>query len=250
MATAQDLVNYCETLLQQTSAMILAGLASGGGENDEYTIASNTQLLLWATEAQNRLARLCLPIADTATVSPAAAGQAVLSPFTQILSTSGRQLITPTVVSIAGRTLQLANQGWVANARFYPATPAGDPAAWASTNNALTLSTYSTQPACAVGGFFLPAPLTNPVQSIDPFIDDFAQLAVATYIAMRVAQKNQDNTVLAERIVPLGNDWVAYVREIYARLIQGDATLEGFFPPEPVNSMPGVQIVKQIQPRT
>jgi hypothetical protein len=246
MATAQDLVNYCETMLQQTSQMILAGLASGGGENDQYTIPSNTQLLLWATEGQNRLARLCLPIADTATVAAAAAPV----PFTQIVSASGRQLITPTTVSIGGRTLQLANQGWVGNARFYPATPAGEPAAWASTNTALTFSTFSTQPGAVVNGYFLAVPLTNPVSPVDPYIDDMAQLAVATYMAMRVAQKNQDNTVLAERIVPLGNDWVAYVREIYARLIQGDATLEGFFPPEPINSMPGVQIVKQIMPRT
>jgi len=250
MATAQDLINYCETLLQQTSAMFLAGLPSGGGENDEYTIPSNTQLLLWANEGQNRLAKLCLPIADTATATPAAAGASVLAPFTQIVSASERTLVTPTSVSIGTRTLQMANQGFIGNARFYPATPAGEPAAWASTNNAVTLSTYQSLPECTVYGYFLPKPLSNPVQDIDPFIDDFAQRTIAHYMAWMVAQKNVDNTVLAERIVPLGNEWVGGVREIYARLIQNDTTLEGFFPPESVNSMPGPQIVKQIVPRS
>ena len=141
------------------------------------------------------------------------------------------------------------NQGYLNNPRWYPPTPSGNPTGWSSMNSLIQLSQYSAAPLTfTIPGYYLPAPLTNPAQELDPAIDDFAFRTIAFYMAWMVALKNQDNTVLAERIVPMQNEWVASVKETYARLLQNDPTTAALFPAEPVNAMQ-VSVVKQVMPR-
>jgi len=246
--TAQDIVNQAETYLAQTSQMDVAGLPSGTGESDIYTITSNQQLLNWINEGQNRVARLCLPIADTATFTPATAGQSTIGPYSAVTSSAGRTLHTPTELSIGTKDISPANQGQVTNKTWYPSTPDGDPTGWANNNSAIGLSPYTTRPAFTIGGYFLPTPVVLLTTPIDTFLDDFAQRAVAFYVAWMVAAKNRDNSVLSTREVPCANEWIGSVREIYSRIIANDETLAGIFPPAPIDAM--VQLVKQMTPRT
>lgn len=249
MATAQDVISYTETMLAQTSAMIVAGLPSGGGENDNYTITSDEQLLLWITEAQNRLARVCLPIYDTANFTPDAAGQATIGPYTQVTSADNRILHRPANVLIGTKGLNSANMGFLNSAgNWYQPTPDGDPTGWADNNTAIALSAYTTQPTFTINGYFLPAPITDADQELDTFIDDYSQMAMAFYVAWRVGSKNLDNSVLASRAIPCANEFVASVKEIYSRLILTDGTLAAYFPPVQLDAM--VQIMKGVTPRT
>lgn len=247
-STAQDIINYTVGMLSLPSSTIVAGLPSGGGENDQYTIDSNTQLLKWASEGQDRVARLCMPIYDTATVAAGTAGQATIGPFSTITSASSRVLHTPSIVSIGSRQLAPGNMGFLTSAgNFYPSAPNGDPTAWANNNTAIALSSYTSTPTFTVQGYFLPAPLTTLAQPLDTFLDDFAIRTIAFYVAMMVASKNRDNVKIAAREIPSGNEFIGGVKEIYSRLVQNDPTLAAFFPAAPIDAM--VQLIKQMVTR-
>lgn len=246
--TAQDIINAVEVYLTQTSQMIVAGLPSGLGEADDYTITSNNQLLLWINEGANRVTRACIPIYDSATVTPAVAGQTVLSQFTQMISIAGRQLFSPSALLIGGKQLVPANVGFMGRNYWYPPDPVGNPTGWANVSSSIQLSPYSSQPAITVQGYFLPTPMTLTTSPLDPFIDDFAQRTIAWYVAWMVASKNADNSVLAGRIPMCLNEWVGGVKEMFDRMTQNDLTLGGYFPAEPIDSM--LQLPKTVVPRS
>lgn len=159
MYTAFDISNMAHKFLAQTQGSIVAGLPSGGGENDDYTVSAPMQELLWMTEGQNRLARLCVPIDDTATLTPPSAGASPLGPYPAVVSANLRTLHRPKQVFIGTRALQTANVGYLAAVGRYPALPSGDPIAWADTNAGIAVSTYTTSPTFTLVGFFLPQAL-------------------------------------------------------------------------------------------
>jgi hypothetical protein len=248
MAQAQDVIDYALKMLAQTQASIVAGFPSGTGEADGYAISPTTQMLSWATEAQNRIARLCMPIQDVAAVQPAAAGAPILAAYTQIVAPSGRTMHQASQIMIAGRQLQAANMGYLSGGYWYPPDLYGNPTAWANNNSGVALSAYTTQPIFTVLGYFLAVPLTALDQDLDPFIDDYAQIAMWSYLAWRIAVSNQDNTVLAERAGSCLQEFANTVREIYTRLISNDNTLSAYFPPQAIDAQ--VQAMKQLIPKT
>lgn len=248
MATGQDVVNYALTMLAQTQASIAAGLPSGGGEADDYAIPSNTQLLLWVTEAQNRLARLCVPIPDYAAVQAPAVGSQALSSYVNIQSPSGREMHQATEVYIGSKRLTPANMGYLRASNWYPSAINGDPTAWANNNSGISLSFYTTQPWFLINGYFLPVAVTSLSQALDAYLDDYCQLAMAFYVAWRVATKNLDNNVLAERAGPCAQEFGNTVREIYTRLISNDQTLSAIFTPQAIDSQ--VNLMRQSMVKT
>ncbi len=158
MPNALDLLNQIKTLAQQATDTVTAALPDGATEN-VYTIDSDTQLLLWCNEAQNRMARLNMPIYDSASVIPANAGDTVLSPVSLITSSTGRVLTTPTQVFCGTKKMRPASEGYLSNTRWYPPTIAGNPTAWAWALTSITLSSYTTQPEFNINGYFLPTKL-------------------------------------------------------------------------------------------
>lgn len=158
MPNALDYLSQVKTLAQQASDTITAALPDGAVEG-VYTIESDAQLLLWGNEAQNRLARLVMPIYDSATATPQSAGATVLSPMPSIISPSNRSLTIPTQVFLGSKQMRPASVGYISNARWYPPTIDGNPTAWSWTLTAISLSNYTTQPTFTVNGYFLPVPI-------------------------------------------------------------------------------------------
>ena len=252
--SAQDVINYALTMIAQTSRSIVAGLPSGAGELAPWSIAPTDQMLLWATESQERLARLCVPILDTATYTVSTAGTPVLASYSQIITGSGapsispgRALHRPKTVKIGAASLSMVDPAFLDTPwPWYPPTGAGDPTAWSDTNSQIQLSAYTTTPTFAILGYYLPAPLTTTTQCIDPAFDDYSIMAMGWYVAWRTAIKNADNSVIAQRTPALYAEWANAVKEIYTRLIGNASGLSSFFQPQPIDAM--VQVVKQIRP--
>lgn len=247
--TAQDIFNMACTLLAVPASTIIAGLPSGGGENDQYAITSLNQFLLWITEGSSRFARLCVPIYDTAIVAPTYPGQPTVGPFTQIVSASGRVLHKPSSVAIAGNALDQSAVGYLrVPADWYPPATNGDPTAWADNDVAVALSRYTTTPPIQVYGYFEPAPIVSLTQCLDPSLDDFVKRGIACYVAWMAAQKAQDNQVLAARIPVWGNEWIGAVKEKYTRIVAADLSISALFLPAPIDAQ--IALIKQMTLRT
>jgi len=236
MPTANDVIDYALTLLAQAANSIAGGLPLGG-MSGSWEIDPTAQLLLWATEAQERLARLCVPIPDIATVTPAVAGQTTIAPYGSLISPGGRTMHTVIDVYIGNPpdTRLIPGQYGQLNA-WYPPDFAGNPTAYANINSAIVASPYTTQPLFTIDGFFLPAELTALDQTLDPYLDDLCRIAMADYIAWRVAEKNQDNAVLAQRAMPRVQDYANVVKEIYTRMVANDSSLSPYFSPQAIDS--------------
>jgi len=245
MAQAQDLVNMALTFLAQPSGSIVSGLPDSTTEGS-YVIASLSQNLMWLTEAQNRLCRLCVPILDIATVT-VSAGQTSVGPYSTITNMAGRILHRPTTVSIGSNQLQATNFGFLTQANNYwfkPDPATGNPVAWVDSNVSILLAPgYTAAPTLTISGFFLPPPLSGADQTVDSSLDDYTQRAMAFYLAWMIASKNADNQVLAPRAPVMLNEFAASVKEIYTRLVESDPTLSGFFDAEPIDAV--VQLMSQ-----
>lgn len=243
MSTAISIINQAQKMLALTTASQVAGLFGGASEAGLPVIDPTTQMLFWATEAQNRLARLCLPIQDYAAAQSTEAGAQTLAPYTSLISPSRRQLHTVTAVFCNGLSLESVTAGYIRSGNWYPPALSGDPTAWSNLNSGIGLSIYTTQPWFTANGYALPAPLTTTDQVLDANIDDYAQIGMWSYLAWRIAVSNQDNPVLVSRIEPCQQQFIEVVREIYTRLVSNDSTISASFPAEPIDAQ--VSIMKQ-----
>jgi hypothetical protein len=250
MAIADDLINLALKMLAQTTAsgQVIAGLFGGASEAGAPVIDGNTQMLFWLSEAQNRLARLCLPIPDYAAIQAAAPGAQTIGPYTNLVAPSGRTMHQAAGVWIGSKQLAPANMGFLSSGNWYPADIMGDPTAWANNNTGIALSSYTTQPWFTISGYFLPVPLTSLSQELDPNIDDYSEIAMWAYLAWRIAVSNQDNSVLFERAGVCLQEFAGTVREIYTRLISNDSTISSFYPAQAIDAQ--VQVMKQFVPKT
>jgi hypothetical protein len=249
-STGQTILNYAETILALTSQSgpIATQLPSGTGEGVTPTIDGTTQFCLWITEGMERLARLCVPVSDVATATASQPGPGgIIGPFSEIQSTAGRTLYSPTYVSIGNTNLQATNLGFLNNTVWFPPAPDGDPTAWANVTTFIDLGDYTSNPTFTIQGYFLPIPVTATSTPIDPFFDDYMQRTVAFYVAWMVCAKNRDNTVLQSREVACLNEFVGGVKELYSRLVLTDITLPAIFPQAPIDSL--LNLVKQVTPR-
>lgn len=229
MSTALNVIQQAYKMLTLTTVTTTPGLFGGADENGAPVITPTAQALFWATEAQNRLTRLCLPIQDYAAAQPAEAGAQTLAPYTSLISPSRRPLHTGTDVFCNGLRLTATSAGFIRAANWYPPALSGDPTAWSNLNSGIGLSAYTTQPWCTVNGYALPAPLTTTDQVLDANIDDYAQIGMWAYLAWRIAVSNQDNPVLMSRIAPCRQQFIEVVREMYTRLISNDTNLSTVF---------------------
>jgi len=236
-------------MLAQTteSGATAAGLFGGVSEAGSPVIPGNDQLLFWATEAQNRLCRLCLPIQDYAAAQPAYAGAQTLAAYTQLTTPSGRQLFTASDVYLgSSKRLQPASAGYSRAQNWYPPDLEGNPTAWTNLGSGIGLSGYTTRPWFTINGYAIPAPLTALTQQLDENIDDYAQIAMWAYVAWRLALSNQDNTVLASRAAWCMSEFISTLREIYTRLIGNDSNLSAGFVATDIDAQ--VAIMKQEMP--
>lgn len=250
MPTPLDIIYMALKMLAQTTAsgQVAAGLYGGASEAGAPVIPGNDQMLFWATEAQNRLCRLCLPIPDYAAVQAPYADALSLCPYTALDTPSGRQLHQVTDLYCNNLRLQPASSGYLRAANWYPPALSGDPTAWANLNSSISLSAYTTQPWFTAQGYAIPMPLTSLIQELDTYIDDYAQIAMWSYLGWRIAVSNQDNSVLAERAGPCQQQFIEVVREIYTRLVSNDSATSAIFVPEAIDAQ--VQLMKQAVPRT
>jgi len=249
--TGQDIFNQVATFLSLTakSLPVAAQMSDGTGESTTPVIDGTTQVCLWITEGMERLARLCVPITDTAISTATTAGpNGIVGPFTNIQSTSSRTLYVPTFVSIGSNLLAQTNLGFLNNMIWFPPTPDGDPIAWTDTTTYIDLSYFTTQPTFNIQGYFLPIPVNSLTDPIDPFFDDNVRLATAYYVAWRVCAKNRDNAVLQAREMPCLIEFAKLVKETYDRLVLTDSTLSPIWPPVEMDSI--IQLTKQSVPRT
>lgn len=83
---------------------------------------------------------------------------------------------------------------------------------------------------------------------IDTYLDDYCCLALSFYTAWRIAQANQDNTVLGERIPWIVQEFAGTVKEIFTRLVSNDSTISGYFAPQAIDAQ--IADMKQILPKT
>lgn len=219
-------------MLGQTTASgaVAAGLYGGADEAGQPVIPGTDQMLFWATESQNRLARLCLPIYDYAAVEAPSIGAQSLCTYTELISpVANRQMHQATDVYCNDRKLTAASIGYLRSGNWYSPAISGDPTAWSNIGTGIALSNYTTQPWFLVNGYFIPAPLITLTQELDPAIDDYSQIAMWAYVAWRLAMSNQDNIVLASRADWCLQEFVSTVREIYTRLIGNDSNLSALF---------------------
>lgn len=251
MTVGQDVFNKVATYLALTakSLPIAAQMSDGTGESTTPIIDGTTQICLWITEGMNRLARLCVPITDTAVATTTSSGpNGIVGPFSAIQSGLNRTLYVPTFVSIGSNQLLQTNLGFLNNTIWFQSTPIGDPTAWSDATTYIDLSYFTTSPTFTIQGYYLPMPVGALGDPVDPFFDDFSVLTVAYYVAWRVAAKNRENSVLQAREIPCLNEFVGNAKEIYSRLVLTDNTLSAIFPPAPLDSL--FQSLKQVTPRT
>ena len=262
-----DLINMTNQFLAEPGDSIVASLVDGVTENS-YLITDTQQRILWINEAQNRLARLCIPIFSTANFAATSAGQPAI-PYTNFVDASNRTLHRPVLIEIGSRNLNQANMGFLLSAAattWYPTTPWGDPTGWADNGQQAVFSNYTTQPTFSASGYFLPiavnaaGPPSGSSSSsssssgsalnytTDPMLDDFSLRTVAYYVAWQICLKNQDNSRLAARLGPISGELVMGIKEMYSRMLENDNTLAGVFSAAPIDAM--VQTIKTINVRT
>ena len=82
--SAEDVLNQAKTYLAQAWDTLIASLPDGITQNS-YIIDSDDQLVKWVNEGGQRIAKLCVPIYDTASISALGSGAPHRRPVHQYL---------------------------------------------------------------------------------------------------------------------------------------------------------------------
>lgn len=232
--TAQTLINQVMTLLGQAQNAPIGTLPDG--VTGTPVITTNDQIIIFLNQAQNDLARYCLPIKDYASVVISSGD--ILPPYSLVASSSGRALRVPinlsrSVSSSSLNPLTPARAGDFNNAfyNWYPADSNGNPTAYADQTTGVVLaSPVTTSTTFVVSGYYLPWQLYAVTDCVDYYLNDFAQRIIYYTAATRIAMKNIDNPDVASRLQVWMGDAHTMMQTLYDQMLQADPSLVAWFP--------------------